>query len=261
MTTRQLPELFDLTGRVAVVTGATKGIGRAVVEGLARAGASVVVSSRKQERCVAVAADVAAATGRDAVGLACHVGEWDAIPAFVDRVFERFGQIDVLVNNAGINPASTPVVDLTLEYWRKLHAVNLEGPLRLSALIAPRMRDGQGGSIINVSSVGAYVGGWGNGAYAASKAGLVVLTKVMAREWAPWKVRANVISPGPFVSEMMLGAERASPGLLERTAAATMLGRVAEPTEIVGAVVYLASDASSFVTGEDHVVSGGMLRS
>jgi NAD(P)-dependent dehydrogenase (short-subunit alcohol dehydrogenase family) len=260
MTPRQLPELFDLTGRVAVVTGATKGIGRAVVEGLARAGASVVVSSRKHERCVAVAADVAAATGREAVGLACHVGEWDAIPAFVDRVFERFERIDVLVNNAGINPASTPVVDLTLEYWRKLQSVNLEGPLRLSALIAPRMRDGHGGSIINVSSVGAYIGGWGNGAYAASKAGLVVLTKVMAREWAPWKVRVNVISPGPFVSEMMLGAERASPGLLERTAAATMLGRVAEPTEIVGAVVYLASDASSFVTGEDHVVSGGMLR-
>ncbi len=252
--------LFDLGGRVAVVTGATKGIGRAVVEGLAGAGASVVVSSRKQDLCEAVAAEGTAATGREALGLACHVGHWDAIPAFVDRVYDRFGQVDVLVNNAGINPAPTPAVDITLDYWRKVQSVNLEGPLRLSALIAPRMRDRGGGSIINVASVGAYTGGAGNGPYAASKAGLVVLTKVMAKEWAPWGVRVNVLSPGPFVSEMMLGAEQVAPGLLERSAAATMLGRVADPKEIVGAAIYLASDASSFVTGEDHVVSGGMLR-
>jgi NAD(P)-dependent dehydrogenase (short-subunit alcohol dehydrogenase family) len=257
---RPVPDLFDLRGRVAVVTGATKGIGRAVVEGLAGAGASVVVSSRKQELCDEVAAEVTAATGQEAVGLACHVGEWDAIPAFVERVGERFGGVDVLVNNAGINPAPTPLVDLTFEYWRKLQSVNLEGPLRLSTLLAPGMRDRGGGSIINVSSMGAYIGGWGNGAYAASKAGLIALTKVMATEWAPWKVRVNAISPGPFVSEMMLGAERVRPGMLDRSAAATMLGRVADPGEIVGAAVYLASDASSFVTGEDHVVSGGMLR-
>lgn len=252
--------LFDLTGRVAVVTGATKGIGRAVAEGLAGAGASVVVSSRKQDLCEAVAAEIGAATGRDTMGLACHVGEWDAIPAFVDAVYARFGRVDVLVNNAGISPAPTPVVDMTREFWRKLQSVNLEGPLRMSALVAPRMRDQGGGSIINVASVGAYTGGAGNSAYAASKAGLIVLTKVMAREWAPWNVRVNAISPGPFVSEMMLGAERAAPGLLERSGAATMQGRVAEPAEIVGAAVYLGSDASSFVTGEDHVVSGGMLR-
>lgn len=252
--------LFDLTGRVAVVTGATKGIGRAVAEGLAGAGASVVVSSRKQDLCEIVAGEIAAGTGRETMGLACHVGEWDAIPAFVDAVYARFGQVDVLVNNAGISPAPTPVVDMTREFWRKLQSVNLEGPLRMSALVAPRMRDQDGGSIINVASVGAYTGGAGNSAYAASKAGLVVLTKVMAREWAPWGVRVNAISPGPFVSEMMLGAERVSPGLLERSGAATMQGRVADPDEIVGAAVYLGSDASSFVTGEDHVVSGGMLR-
>jgi NAD(P)-dependent dehydrogenase (short-subunit alcohol dehydrogenase family) len=252
--------LFDLSGRVAVVTGATKGIGRAVVEGLAAAGAAVVVSSRKQELCEAVAAEVAAGTGREALGLACHVGHWDEIPAFVDRVYDHFGRVDVLVNNAGINPAPTAAVDITLEYWRKVQSVNLEGPLRLSALIAPRMRDAGGGSVINVASVGAYTGGAGNGPYAASKAGMVVLTRVLAKEWAPWGVRVNVISPGPFVSEMMLGAEKVAPGLMARTAAATMLGRVADPSELVGAVVYLAGDASSFVTGEDHVVAGGMLR-
>jgi NAD(P)-dependent dehydrogenase (short-subunit alcohol dehydrogenase family) len=253
-------DLFDLRGRVAVVTGATKGIGRAMAGGLAGAGAAVVVSSRKQDLCEAVAAEITAASGQETLGLACHVGDWNAIPAFVERVYDRFGRVDVLVNNAGINPAPTPVVDLTVEYWRKLQSVNLEGPLRMSALVAPRMRDDGGGSVIHVASVGAYVGGAGNAAYAASKAGLVVLTKVMAREWAPWKVRVNVISPGPFVSEMMLGAERVAPGLLDRSAAATMLGRVADPTEIVGATVYLAGAASSFVTGEDHVVSGGMLR-
>jgi NAD(P)-dependent dehydrogenase (short-subunit alcohol dehydrogenase family) len=257
---RPVSELFDLTGRVAVVTGATKGIGRAVAEGLADAGASVVVSSRKQDLCDTVAAEIAATTGQDTVGLACHVGDWAAIPSFVDAVAERFGRVDVLVNNAGINPAPTPVVDVTLEYWRKLQSVNLEGPLRMSALLAPRMRDQGGGTIINVASMGAYLGGPGNAAYAASKAGLVVLTKVMAREWSRWNVRVNAISPGPFVSEMMLGAERVTPGALDRSGAATMLGRVADPGEIVGAAVYLASDASSFVTGEDHVVSGGMLR-
>jgi gluconate 5-dehydrogenase len=260
VSTRPVAELFDLTGRVAIVTGATKGIGRGIAEGLAGAGASVVVSSRKQDLCDAVAAEITAATGQETLGLACHVGEWDAIPAFVDRAHDWRGHVDVLANNAGINPAPTPVADLTLEYWRKLQSVNLEGPLRLSALLAPRMRESGGGSIINVSSVGAYVGGAGNAAYAASKAGLVALTKVMAREWASWKVRVNVIAPGPFVSEMMLGAERVSPGMLKRSAAATMLGRVADPAEIAGAAVYLASDASSFVTGEDHVVSGGMLR-
>ena len=260
MSPRPVTDRFDLTGRVAIVTGATKGIGRGIAHGLAQAGASVVVSSRKQDLCDTVAADIGAATGQETVGLACHVGHWDAIPAFVDRAHDWLGHVDILVNNAGINPAPTPVVDLTLEYWRKLQSVNLEGPLRLSALFAPRMRDTGGGSIINVASVGAYIGGAGNAAYAASKAGMVVVTKVMAREWAPWKVRVNVISPGPFVSEMMLGAERVSPGLLERSAAGTMLGRVADPDEIAGAAVYLASDASSFVTGEDHVVSGGMLR-
>jgi len=257
---RPVTDRFDLQGRVAIVTGATKGIGRGIALGLAEAGAAVVVSSRKQDLCDAVAAEIAAATGRSTLGLACHVGDWDAIPGFVDRVHDWHGRVDVLVNNAGINPAPTPIADMTLEYWRKLQSVNLEGPLRLSASVAPHMRDVGGGSIINIASVGAYVGGHGNAAYAASKAGLVVLTKVMAQEWAAWNVRVNVIAPGPFVSEMMLGAERVSPGLLDRSAAATMLGRVADPAEIAGAAVYLASDASSFVTGEDHVVSGGMLR-
>jgi NAD(P)-dependent dehydrogenase (short-subunit alcohol dehydrogenase family) len=255
-------DLFDLTGRVAIVTGATKGIGRAVAEGLAEAGASVVVSSRKQDLCDTVAAEIAAATGRDVRGMACHVGDWDAIPAFVGRVHDAFGRIDILVNNAGISPGFRNFLDVDLEFWRKIFAVNVEGPLRMSQQVVPIMRDNGGGAIVNVSSMGGYSGGGaGNGAYGATKAALLAITKNMAREWAPFGVRVNAISPGPIRSEMTEGAERAAPGFYERAGNATMLKRVAEAREAIGPVLYLVSDASSYITGEDHCVSGGMLRS
>ena len=252
--------LFDLTGKVAIVTGATKGIGRAMVEGLATAGASVVVSSRKQELCDVVAAEIEAASGRRALPLACHVGDWDAIPAFVERVLAEFGRIDVLVNNAGITPSRLTPSTMELPVWRKIFNVNVEGPLRTSQCVAPVMRDQGGGSIINIGSMAAYSGGPGVCAYAASKAALVNLTKSQAREWAGWKVRVNVLSPGPFVSEMVAGAERGRPGYTKMLAEGTWQGRVADPHEIVGPVLYLASDASSFVTGDDISVSGGMLK-
>ena len=250
--------LFDLTGKVAVVTGSTKGIGRAMVEGLARAGASVVVSSRKQELCDEVAAEVARSTGSATFGLACHVGEWEAIPAFVDAVFERFGTIDVLVNNAGINPAPVTVSDMTIEYWRKVFAVNLEGPLRMAQQVAPVMRDHGGGSIVNIVTMAAYSGGSNVCAYGSSKAGLIILTKSMAQEWAPWNVRVNALCPGPFMTEMVGGAERTRPGFIDMIAGGTLMKRVADPAEIVGPVLYLASDASSYVTGDEISVSGGM---
>ena len=250
--------LFDLTGKVAVVTGSTKGIGRAMVEGLARAGASVVVSSRKQDLCDTVAKEVRAATGVDVLGLACHVGEWDAIPAFVERVRDHFGRIDVLVNNAGINPANMTPSDMTLEFWRKVFSVNLEGPLRMAQQVAPVMRDGGGGSVVNIGTMAAYHAGPGICAYGASKAALRNLTWTMAMEWAPWKVRVNLLSPGPFVSEMLQGAAKRQDGYLDLVAGGTLQQRVADPAEIVGPVLYLASDASSFVTGDDISVSGGM---
>jgi NAD(P)-dependent dehydrogenase (short-subunit alcohol dehydrogenase family) len=251
-------DLFDLSGRVAIVTGSTKGIGRAMAQGLAEAGAKVVVSSRKQDLCDEVAAEIAGATGAETLGLACHVGNWDDIPAFVDGVVERFGRIDVLVNNAGINPARVTPSEMTLEFWRKVFAVNLEGPLRTSQLVAPIMRDGGGGSIINIGTMAAYSGGSNICAYGASKAGLLNLTKSMAMEFAPWKVRVNLLSPGPFMSEMMAGGAKTQPGYLDLVAGGTLQKRVADPSEIVGPVLYLASDASSFVTGDDLSVSGGM---
>ena len=227
-------ELLDLTGKVAIVTGSTKGIGRAMAEGLAAAGAAVVVSSRKQDACDEVAAEIAAATGAETLGLACHVGHWDEVPGFVDAVVARFGRIDVLVNNAGINPARVTVEDMTLEFWRKVFSVNLEGPLRTSQLVAPIMRDGGGGSIVNIGTMATYSGGSTVCAYGSSKAGLLNLTKSMAQEWAPWKVRANLLSPGPFMSEMMEGGARTRPGFYELVAGGTFQKRIADPAEIVG---------------------------
>jgi NAD(P)-dependent dehydrogenase (short-subunit alcohol dehydrogenase family) len=255
---KKTPALFDLTGKVAIVTGSTKGIGRGIVEGLAEAGASVVVSSRKQELCDEVAAAVEASTGQRALPLACHVGDWDAIPQFVERVVAELGRIDVLVNNAGITPSRLMVSTMELAVWRKIFNVNLEGPLRMAQCVAPIMREQGGGSIVNIASMGAYSGGPGVCAYAASKAALVNLTMSMATEWMPWNVRVNVLSPGPFESEMVAGAERNAPGFKDMIAGATLMRRVADPREIIGPVVYLASDAASFVTGDDISVSGGM---
>jgi NAD(P)-dependent dehydrogenase (short-subunit alcohol dehydrogenase family) len=251
-------DLFDLTGKVAIVTGSTKGIGRAMAEGLAHAGATVVVSSRKQDLCDEVAEQISITTGSEVVGIACHVGDWEQIPYFVDTVRDQLGRIDVLVNNAGINPARTTIEDMPIDLWKKVFNVNLEGPLRTSQLIAPIMRDQGGGSIINIASMGGYSGGAPISPYCASKAALINLTKSMAQAWAPWNVRVNSLAPGPFMSEMVEGAARVSPGFKELIAGGTLQKRIADPTEIVGPVVYLASDASSFVTGDDISASGGM---
>ena len=250
-------DLFDLTGKVAIVTGGTRGLGRAMAEGLAEAGAAVAVNSRKPEACEAAAAEIARDSGAETMAAPCHVSEWDALPALVDAVMDRFGRIDILINNAGINPVATPIAEMTEAYWDKLQSVNLKGPLRLSQLCAPRMAEGGGGSIVNVLTVGAYIGGAGMSPYASSKAALRTLTKVMAQEWAGIGVRVNAIAPGSFDTDMLRGAAHI-PGFLEGSANLSFQKRVAEPSEIKGAAVYLASPASSFVTGTVLAVHGGV---
>jgi len=251
-------DMFDLTGRVAVVTGSTRGIGRAILEGLSRAGASVVVSSRKQDRCDAVAAQIRAAGGK-AVGIACHIGDWDAIPDFVAAVVNQYGRIDVLFNNAGINPPVQDINVVSAELWRKVFNVNVEGALRMSQCAAPVMRDGGGGSIVNVGSMEGYCPSHPRSVvYGASKAALRNLTVSMANTWSPWAIRVNLLCPGPFATEMLLEAEQAFPGAMGMLAGMNPQNRVAELHEIVGPALYLASDASSFVTGDDIAVSGGM---
>jgi len=251
-------ESFDLTGKVSLVTGATKGLGRAMVQGLAEAGSDIVVVSRKPELCDEVAREVESSTGRRAMSAPCHMGDWDGIGELVDRVYERFGRVDVLINNAGINPAPTPVSSISSEYFDKLMAVNVKGPIRLAGLVAPRMGEMGGGSVINVITIGAYIGGPNVSVYTAGKAALLNFTRAMAAEWAELNVRVNALAPGPFMTEMMKGTAKYDDMFITRSAGATLMKRIAEPEEIVPIVLYLASAASSYVTGEDFAVGGGM---
>lgn len=253
-----MPNRFDLSGHVSLVTGATKGLGRAMVQGLAEAGSDVVVVSRKADLCASVAKEIEQSTGRRALPVACHVGEWDALPALVDRVYDEFGKLDVLVNNAAINPAMTPVTEISEAFFDKLASVNLKGPIRLAALVAPRMGEQGGGSIINVTTLGAYAAGPGVGTYTGLKAALLNFTRTMAAEWVSLGVRVNALAPGPFMTEMMKGTARNDPSFVEHAAEATLMKRIADPDEVVGLTLFLASDASSFVTGEDYAIAGGM---
>lgn len=249
--------LFQLAGRTALVTGGARGLGRAITLGLARAGADVVVSSRKLANCEAVVKEVEA-LGRRALPVACHMGHWDEVESLAERARAHFGRVDVLVNNAASNPAPMPLADVTEVFFDKLYAVNVKGPLRLAALLAAPMAEAGGGSIINVISVGAFKGGPGLGIYTSCKAALRNLTSVMASEWVGRGVRVNALAPGPFLTDMMEGGEKNLPGFIQSAANATLMKRVADPEEIVGSVLYLASDASSYVTGETLVVAGGM---
>jgi len=250
---------YDLSGKTAIVTGGTRGLGNAMARGLAEAGADLVITGRKQEICDAAAAELAGRTGRKVVPVACHMGDWHQIDALTERAYAEFGKIDILINNAGINPSFTPVANLTEAFFDKLLAVNLKGPVHLASNVGPRMGAAGGGSIINIITIGAYNGGPGVGAYSASKAALLNMTRVMAWEWAELKVRVNAVAPGPFRTDMMTGAEAAITGFMDSAASATLQKRVADPEEIVGMIVYLASDAASFVTGSDFKIAGGML--
>jgi gluconate 5-dehydrogenase len=247
-----------MRGKRVVVTGATTGIGRVTAIELGRMGAEVVIVARDREKADATLAEVRAAGAPSAQAILGDLSLMASVRAVADEARGKLDRIDVLVNNAGISPARVTVADMTLEFWRKVFAVNLEGPLRMSQCVAPVMRDQGGGSIVNIATMGAYSGGSTVCAYGASKAGLVNLTKSMAQEWAPWNVRVNVLSPGPFMTEMLKGGARTMPGYEDQLANGTLQQRVADPREIVGPVLYLASDASSFVTGDDISVSGGM---
>lgn len=239
---------------MALVTGGSRGLGRAIVLGLARAGADVVVSSRKLEACRAVADEVEAATGRRALAYACHVGKWDQVGELAEAAYQHFGRVDVLVNNAGISPLYERLDRVTEDLWDKVIAVNLKGPFRLSALIAARMAAGEGGSIVNISSIAAILPNPTETPYAAAKAGLNALTSGFAQAYAP-KVRVNCVMPGPFHTDISSGwdMERFEHVLEMKYA----LRRLGEPDEIVGAVLYFASELSSYTTGALLRVDGG----
>jgi NAD(P)-dependent dehydrogenase (short-subunit alcohol dehydrogenase family) len=247
-------ELFDLTGRVALVTGGSRGLGRAMVLGFARAGADVVITSRKLDACAALADEVESTTGRRALPYACHVGEWDQLDGLVDAAYEHFGHVDVLVNNAGMSPLYDDVATVTEELYDKVFAVNIKGPFRLTALVGTRMARDRGGSIVNVSSVGALRPSPGIVPYAAAKAGLHAMTTAFAHTFGP-AVRVNCIVPGSFMTDVTKEWDLNAFGEAAKRFA---LGRGGEPDEIVGTALYFASDASSYTTGTTLVVDGGV---
>jgi NAD(P)-dependent dehydrogenase (short-subunit alcohol dehydrogenase family) len=241
-------ERFDLTGKVVLVTGGSRGLGRSMVEAFAAAGADVVVTSRKLDACAAVAADVTAATGRRAVALACNVGRWEELDGLVEGAYDAFGKLDVLVNNAGMSLLYGDPTEVTEAMW------DMKGVFRLTALVGSRMVAAGGGSIVNVSTVGSIRPNPGILPYAAAKAGMNSMTVGFALTFGP-SVRVNCIMPGPFLTDVTkawdmdafnLGAQRFA------------LRRGGQPDEVVGAALYFASDASSFTTGAILRVDGGI---
>lgn len=251
-------ELFDLSGKIAIVTGGSQGLGQALCLGLAKAGADVVVTSRRLEVCKEVAGQVEG-LGRRALPVACDMANWEEIDRLVERCFEHFGRCDVLVNNAGVTQPPGPMLEISGEFFDELYGINVKGPMHLACLVAPRMAERGGGAIVNVITMGALRPGGYLSTYCSSKAALKALTRCMAEEWAPMGVRVNAVAPGPFRTEMLEDLERAVPGFIEGSAEVTMVKRVAEPEEIVGPVVFLASEAASYVTAQTLSVCGGAI--
>lgn len=248
------PGLFDLTGRVALVTGGSRGLGRAMVEAFAEHGADVVIASRKLDNCEKLARAVRDRFGRQALPVACNVSDWSQCDRLVDTVYGEFGRLDVLVNNAGLSPLYPSLDQVSEALWDKVIGVNLKGPFRLAALVGTRMAEAGGGSIINISSMEATRPQPNALPYAAAKAGLGALTEGLARAFGP-KVRVNCIQCGPFLTDI---SRAWPPGTAERLAATSALGRCGEPEEVVGAALYLASEASAFCTGATLRLDGGL---
>ncbi|NUU20268.1 MAG: SDR family oxidoreductase [Streptomycetaceae bacterium] len=240
-------------GKVVVVTGGSKGLGRAMALGFAAAGADVVVSSRKLDACEEVARDIRA-LGRRALAVPCHVGDWDQCDALITAAAEEFGRIDVLVNNAGIAPVPPSLDGVTSDLFDETIAVNLKGPLRLTALAARHMP--KGGAVINISSKASQYPSPFTVVYAAAKAGLNALTQASAQEFGPRGIRVNSIVCGMFHTDS-LHKSLPTAELQAQMAERISLGRIATPDEIVGTALYLASDAASYLNGQLVLLDGG----
>ena len=245
--------MFDLSGRTALVTGGSRGLGREMSLAFAGAGANVVVTSRKIDSCRSVVSDIEA-MGGTGLAHACHVGRWDEVDALIEAAYERFGKVDVLVNNAGMSPLYPSLSEVCEELFDKVVGVNLKGPFRLASVIGARMAEGDGGSIINVTSTAAIHPSPNAEPYGAAKAGLNALTESLAHAYGP-RVRVNAIMPGPFLTDISKAWDLEAFNRRAKTSIA--LERGGEPDEVVGAALYLASDASSYTTGAILRIDGG----
>ena len=249
----QLDELLDFKGKVALVTGGSRGLGREMTLALAQRGADVVIASRKAEACEAVAGE-ARALGVEALPYACHVGHWGQLAELADAAYERFGKVDILINNAGMSPLYPSLGAISEELFDKVVSVNFKGPFRLSALIGERMAAGDGGSIINISSTASLNPSPTSEPYGAAKAGLNAITRSFAFAYGP-KVRVNGIVAGPYLTDIAKAWDMEA--FEQRAQTSLALGRGGQPNEIVGAALYLASDTSSFTTATLIRVDGG----
>ncbi len=248
------PTAIRLDGKIAVVTGGSRGLGQAIARGLARAGATVAIASRKLEACAEVAEEIAASGGR-ASAHSFNASRWEDCDRLYAEVTERWSGAQILINNAGMSPIAPSSLETTEQLFDKVVAVNLRAVFRLSALFGARMCAGSGGAIVNISSTGSLRPEPGFAPYAAAKAGVNVLTATFAQEFGP-KVRVNTVMPGPFHTYATRAWSRSAQ--FERHAERALpLGRAGEPHEIVGAVLYLVSDLASFTTGACLAVDGG----
>ena len=248
--------LFDLTNKVAIVTGSTRGIGRAIAEALARAGAKVVISSRKPEKCEEVASAIRS-EGLEAAAIPCHIGKREEVERLVSETRKQFGTIDVLVCNAAVNPYYGPMSGLTEEAFTKVIDSNVRSNLWLCNLAIPHMAERKDGSVIIVSSIGGLRGSLHLGMYAISKAADFQLARNLAVEWGPQNIRVNCIAPG-LVRTDFARALWENTELLAKSEAATPLRRIGEPDDIAGAAVLLASRAGAWMTGQVIVIDGGV---
>lgn len=248
---------FNLTGKVAIVTGASKGIGKSIAEGMAEYGAKVIVSSRNQESVDEVAAEIKEA-GFEATGIACHVGREDQIKNLVEKTVEKYGGVDILVNNAATNPIFGPIDQAEGVVFDKIMNTNVRAPFLLSNLCYPIMKSRKGGSIINISSVEGLKPGLGLGLYSVSKAALLMLSQNQAKEWGKDGIRANTICPG-LIKTKFSKALWTNDSLMGFINQQLPLGRIATPDEMVGLALFLASDASSYCTGGTYTADGGFM--
>ncbi len=247
--------LFDLSGTVSVVTGASRGIGRAIAEGMASAGAKVVVSSRKLDKCQEVVDGIRAAGG-EAIAVECNITWKEQLQHLADESLKAFGQIDTLVCNAAVNPYYGPLSEIPDSAYDKIMNCNVRSNIWLSNMVIPQMAERGGGSVIIISSVGAFIGSATLGAYCISKAADIALARDLAVEWGAKNVRANCINPA-IIRTNFARALWENPEIHDQAIKQYPLKRIGEPHEIAGAAVFLAAQASSFVTGQTLVIDGG----
>lgn len=248
--------MFDLTGQVAIITGSSRGIGRAIAEGMAKAGARIVVSSRKAEACQAVV-EAIRVEGGEAVAIPCNISDTDALQALVEGAVEHFGRLDILVCNAAVNPYFGPMAAMPESAYDKIMLCNVKSNFLLSNLAAPHMAEAGGGSIIIVSSIGGRQGSATLGVYGISKAADFALVRNLAIEWGGKGVRANCIAPGLIKTDFSRALwENAA--LLKNVEKGTPVGRIGLPEDVGGVAVFLASPAAAYITGQTLIVDGGL---